>query len=63
MQDGAPPHYALPVLRGLKICFPRGWTGRTAPKNGFRQVSILVPLLYFYGVLENSKPTGKIKNT
>lgn len=62
-QDGAPPHYALPVRRYLNEIFPNRWIGRRGAVEWPARSPDLTPLDFFlWGYLKNkvyvTKPTN-----
>lgn len=53
-QDGAPPHYALPVRQYLSEIFPNRWIGRRGPYEWPARSPDLTPLDYFlWGYLKS----------
>ena len=52
MQDGAPPHFELPVRTSIGNSFTGGWIGRGGP-NDVRESPILFSMIYVGGVGPN----------
>lgn len=53
-QDGAPPHYALPVRQFLDATFPEHWIGRRGPVEWPARSPDLTPLDFFlWGYLKS----------
>lgn len=53
-QDGAPPHYAVPVRQYLNEIFPNRWIGRRGPVEWPARSPDLTPLDYFlWGYLKS----------
>lgn len=53
-QDGAPPHYTLPVRQFLNRTFPNSWIGRRGPIEWPARSPDLTPLDFFvWGHLKN----------
>lgn len=61
MRDGTPPYNALPFVRGPTIILRISGLDVEQQQNGFRQFLILFYVIYFCGVLEYRKSTGKIQ--
>jgi len=55
MQDGAPPHFALPVHASIGNNFTGRWIGRGGP-NDLRESPILFNMIYVGGVGPNRQP-------
>jgi hypothetical protein len=53
MQDGVPPHFALPVCAWLDNHFSGGWIGRRGPTEWSSRSSCISPFdLFFMGLGE-----------
>jgi hypothetical protein len=56
MQDGVPPHFALPAFAWLDNHFSGGWIGRRGQTEWSPQFPILLRFIYFCGVGRTRKP-------
>lgn len=62
-QDGAPPHYYLPVRQWLDVHFPNKWIGRRGPIEWPpRSPDLTPPDFFLWGVLRNDVYKNKPKD-
>jgi hypothetical protein len=63
MQDGAPPHFSLPVRGALNEKFPNAWIGRGGPIPWPLRSPDLIPMDFFLrGYVKNCEYGEKIRD-
>ena len=58
-QDGAPPHFALPVREYLNRTFPNRWTGRGSARLWAARSPYLTPMDFFLWGFSKTKPKAR----
>ena len=62
-QDGAPPHFGLPVREYLNRTFPNRWIGRGSPRLWAARSPDLTPMNFFlWGFIKGKVYRMKVRN-
>ena len=62
-QDGAPPHFALPVREYLNRTFPNRWIGRRSPRLWAARSPNLTPMdCFLRGFVKDKVYRTKVRN-